>query len=183
VDGIIARQNALLMQFVDQDYAGAAASVLDKVTQTAATVAAVIQNRTVFLNIGANPILRMVNAYESLQTACADAVAAFNTDSSTDDVLAFDDALLILQYETWVRETLADLRLLITLCFRIAQDLRRLAAPKALALYRPHAGESLYGISTRFYGTPFNWQLIATRNNLTDFTLTGFELLVIPDAT
>jgi hypothetical protein len=42
-------------------------------------------------------------------------------------------------------------------------------------------GESLYAISRKFYGTPHAWRLIYDRNHLTSVTLTGDEILIIPE--
>ena len=62
-----------------------------------------------------------------------------------------------------------------------AADMDERQSPHAERLYRPLAGESLYAISRKFYATPHAWHLIAQRNNLTVFEMTGEELLIIPE--
>jgi hypothetical protein len=55
------------------------------------------------------------------------------------------------------------------------------AEPDAVRLYRPQAGEHLYGIARKFYGTPHAWALIHERNALHSFVMTGSETLIIPE--
>ena len=87
----------------------------------------------------------------------------------------------VLDFEDWSRTLRFQSRALLGLGRQAAQDLEERNEPDALAVYRPAAGESLYAISRRFYGTPFAWRLIADHNNLSSVTLTGDELLVIPE--
>jgi hypothetical protein len=65
---------------------------------------------------------------------------------------------------------------------RAQESLLAQADPNALALYQPHAGESLYAISNRFFKTPHRWREIAARNGLKTVVLEGTELLIIPNA-
>lgn len=64
----------------------------------------------------------------------------------------------------------------------LREELERRRKPDAIALYRPFEGETLYSISNRFYGNFRSWRLIFDRNDLTNTTMTGDELLVIPQA-
>jgi len=55
------------------------------------------------------------------------------------------------------------------------------AEPNAVRLYRPQAGEHLYAIARKFYGTPHAWKLIYERNSLHTFVMAGSETLIIPE--
>ena len=104
-------------------------------------------------------------------------IAAFKSTNET----AFNTAVDILDFDTWRCSLGAYARKLFITGDKGSRELGRRAEPKAIALYRPQLGESLYSISQRFYGTPTQWQLIATRNGLTTMTLQGTELLIIPE--
>lgn len=96
--------------------------------------------------------------------------------------IAFEDAMTILTFEDFIRGMSQDARDLIIAAGSLAKDLALLADPQALAAYRPYAGESLYSISSRFFGTPFQWRAIAERNGLQRIELDGSEFLIIPAA-
>lgn len=87
----------------------------------------------------------------------------------------------LLDFEDWSRS----LRYMARLTMRSALSGDRAATeraePDAVRLYRPNAGEHLYTIARKFYGTPHAWQLIYNRNSLRSFTLSGQETLVIPE--
>lgn len=86
-------------------------------------------------------------------------------------------------FDTWAKEIAYNSRMLILRSHTAALDFIDRVQPDAKNIYRPQAGESLYAISNRFYGSPYAWRVIADRNNLTDFSLTGDELLIIPEIT
>lgn len=111
-------------------------------------------------------------------------VAALVTDlavARSDLELAYDDAKEILDFDTWSRDLAAYARAMYRLSHEAELELARRVQPKAMAVYEPHAGESLYSISIRFYGRGDLWRVIADRNGLTTFTLQGTEVLIIPE--
>jgi hypothetical protein len=87
----------------------------------------------------------------------------------------------VLNFEVWSRSMRFNARLLLGRSIAGANDMDERASPNAERLYRPNADESLYAISRKFYGTPHAWRLIAERNGLAEFTLTGDETLIIPE--
>lgn len=95
--------------------------------------------------------------------------------------LAVESAVGVLDFDVWRTDTSRYARWLILNGYQGREELNRRADPKAVALYRPHKGESLYTISQRFYATPTMWRLIATRNGLQSMTLQGTEVLIIPE--
>lgn len=95
--------------------------------------------------------------------------------------MAYGDAVSVLDYDTWTRNLKALARTLALTGHNGNAELSRRVQPKAIAIYYPSKGESLYGISQRFYGTPSRWRLIADRNGLTTLTLQGDEALIIPE--
>jgi nucleoid-associated protein YgaU len=64
---------------------------------------------------------------------------------------------------------------------RARQDLAFRARPKPKRLHRVRQGESLYSISTLYYGTPHQWRELAKVNHLNSIILAGGELLEIPE--
>jgi len=90
-------------------------------------------------------------------------------------------AIGVLTFEDWSRSLRYTARVTMYQGLAGERSSAERAQPDAKHLYRPHAGESLYAISRRFYGTPFAWRLIYERNALTSFTLTGTETLIIPE--
>jgi hypothetical protein len=112
--------------------------------------------------------------------------AAFNTlirlaEVRSDLDMAAQTAVSVLSFETWSRGVRYASRIALGNAHDGDKAASTRAAPDAQRLYRPQAGESLYAISRKFYGTPFAWHLIADRNALQSFNLTGAEVLVIPD--
>jgi hypothetical protein len=96
--------------------------------------------------------------------------------------IAYQNALTVLDLNTWSRGLAAECRLLVLGTEGSRKEVESRVKPDAIALYRPHAGESPYAISRKFYGTPHNWRQIVARNHLSEAQLTGHELLVIPRA-
>lgn len=121
----------------------------------------------------------------SLFTSCATLGKAIRSQTRTlrsDTDLAYEtDAQAVMAYEFFVKEAGFQARELIRVGTRNAAEITERVGPNAKALYRPQAGESLYGISNRFYNTPHNWRQIADRNYLCEFILNGDEILIIPD--
>jgi hypothetical protein len=113
---------------------------------------------------------------------CSDIITGLAALKS-DTAVAFQDAIAVLRFETWTRGLSAQARVTIFNTHETRESFTKQTDPNAIALYRPFKNESLYSISQKFYGTPYNWRLIKERNKLTSSNLTGQELLVIPEAT
>lgn len=90
-------------------------------------------------------------------------------------------AMSVLNFDAWSRSMRSTARLLRWKTQKASFAMDERAAPKAIGIYRPRKGESLYSVSRRFYGTPFEWRLIYDRNGLTSMRLTGTERLIIPE--
>ncbi len=89
-------------------------------------------------------------------------------------------AIHVLDFEIWTRSLRTAARTAIRSAAEGAKAAAEYAKPDAARLYRPRAGESLYAIARKFYGTPHAWHLIYERNALRSFALTGSETLIIP---
>lgn len=99
----------------------------------------------------------------------------------SDTQVAFDDAIQTLKFDSWTRNTAADTRRLSVRSSEAERDMRAQAAARPRALYRPFAGESLYAIATKFFGSPAAWRAIYSENNLASLVLEGTEELRIPE--
>jgi len=145
------------------------------------TINAVIDTRVLSTgDDGPNSVARVAQSFAAMGASAAALLPSYAAVSTSTD-LAYDSAVVNLQFEVWKREMAFQARQLVVACFNATRDLGTLVDPQAKAIYRPRAGESLYGISNRFYGTPHRWRDIATRNRLQGFTLGGTEVLVIPN--
>jgi hypothetical protein len=142
---------------------------------------ATLDNRE--LNPPENPVDAFTRLATQFRTVRADvfnailAVAAVRSDAQ----LAVQTAIGVLDFEEWSRGIRFMGRIAIGRGLAGDRACTRRASPDAKRLYRPYAGESLYHISRKFYGTPHAWRLIYERNALLTWTLTGREVLVIPD--
>lgn len=87
----------------------------------------------------------------------------------------------VLDFEAWSRNTSSLMRLIMGRSAKAADAMDARDAPKPKGIYRPAAGESLYAISRKCFGTPNAWQEIMKANHLTTTVMTGHETLVIPD--
>ena len=111
--------------------------------------------------------------------------AAFNVLTAmvgvrADVELGVRTAIAVLNFECWSRSMRGQARLTMGESHRAAKSMDRRASAGPMRAYRPYKGESLYHVSQRFYGTPFEWRLIASANGLRALTLDGTELLMIP---
>lgn len=97
------------------------------------------------------------------------------------DLTAPDDAMAQFNYEDWAHGLAIINRRFFLLSILRARELAKRAKPDGTRLYRPTKNESIYQISTQFYGSPHAWRIIADRNGLADFVLEGTELLIIPE--
>lgn len=154
--------------------------VVDDWESRAATIQTLSQTRSfTFEPDSPNSLLRLVQAFEGMQTAAMNVLPIVRGES-TDTLMFFADSLLEASYDAWARSMCVQARYIFLDAYEAAVELQRRVTPDALALYRPQAGESLYAISNRFYGTPSKWRDIYDRNALGYFDLTGTEMLVIP---
>lgn len=146
-------------------------------------VAAIVANRILVADPASqavNSVARLAQQFTDLATSAGsmlDLVGALPSDTS----LSFESALNNLNLECWSRGLAFQARALLTMATQAAQELSQRVDSSTRALYRPHAEESLYAISNRFYNTPHRWRDIQARNNLTGIVLDGTELLIIPD--
>lgn len=126
------------------------------------------------------PFRRMATQYRTIANGAADGIQNL-IQVRSDLELGVATALDVLNFESWSRSFRFQARVLMGDANAAAADMDERDAPDARHLYRPHRGESLYAIARKFYGAAEAWRLIADRNALTDFTLTGDELLIIPE--
>lgn len=122
---------------------------------------------------------RLANALNVIKGSAFDVISEVSIQRS-DVVLSYDDAVASLDFDVWRTQLSAYARQMMLVAHDGAVELSKRADPTAVALYRPRAGESLYSISQRYYGTPTQWRTIADRNGLTTMVLQGNELLIIP---
>lgn len=99
----------------------------------------------------------------------------------SDTQLTARTAMAVLNFECWSRSMRYQARLVMYNSRQGALACDDRADAPAARMYRPRAGESLYAISRRFFGTPWAWRAIADRNSLRTLTMTGEELLIIPE--
>jgi len=126
-------------------------------------------------------ILRMAQLFTQIRGSAASALNRLIVLRS-DTEMGYRTAADVLRFDQWTKELGFQLRLLGLHSTDSAQALSDRADPTARALYRPQSGEHIYGISTRFFGSPHHWRSIAARNGLTATVMTGDEILVIAGA-
>lgn len=85
------------------------------------------------------------------------------------------------RFEGWHRTLAGSARAMVVSSEQTRRDFIYRAKPKPKRLHRVKQGESLYQISTRYYGTPHHWRDILFANHLTSIVLQGGELLEIPE--
>ncbi len=170
------RERLVLYLFLDVD-----AKVLEIVSKLA-DVDFSIEQRNLAPEVEPNTgLLRVASEFLALSTLSQELIDILRG-YSANEALDAELALATLDFEVWARGLMATARMLVISATRAASDLQQRAKPNALALYRPQAGEHLYSVSNRFYKTPHMWREIMRRNGLTTTTLTGEELLIIPEA-
>lgn len=131
-----------------------------------------VENATKALNRG-------VQVMASVKTAVA---TLLNKQRSLTASASMSIASLVqnLKFEGWHRELASNGRELVVVAEQVRKDFSYRSQPKAKQLHRVKQGESLYTISTRYYGTPFHWRDILLANHLHSIVLQGGELLEIP---
>lgn len=120
-----------------------------------------------------------VSLFAQARTLAATAASELDSVDST-TVLAWDNPVGILAFESWSRGIASDMRELQWRAHEATIGLGARIDPTILALYKPRKHESLYAIAKRFYGNPLLWREIHTRNRLEYTNLVGNECLVIP---
>lgn len=131
------------------------------------------------LGIAVNPVSVVAQAFAAMRIQ-TQALLNLTQAATVTGALAWDSGIGILAWESWVRGIAFLTRQLALQADLAARQLAAQAQGRPLAFYRPGQGESLYGISNRFYGTPHKWRDILDRNGLSVMVLTGAELLIIP---
>ena len=133
------------------------------------------------LSAGIN-ILTIAGMFSKVATIGGNITGLLSDAKSSDDLSYLTDAQKTLDFDYWAKQTAWVARQATFFGITNATAVKKLESPDAKRIYRPQVGESMYGISNKFYGTPHNWRIIAERNKISDFILTGDEILVIPDA-
>lgn len=95
--------------------------------------------------------------------------------------MSVQTAISTLDFEDWIRSMRFAARIAVGEAQAGDEAATEHADPSATRLYRPQAGEHLYAISRKFYGTPHAWGLIYERNALRTFITDGTEILIIPE--
>lgn len=99
----------------------------------------------------------------------------------SDTELAYRTVASVLDFEAYTRGMRYNARLLMGRSTAGASDVEERSGSNAERFYRPNEGESLYQIARKTLGKAEAWRLIADRNGLQTFTMTGDELLIIPE--
>lgn len=125
-------------------------------------------------------LLRLAQQFYTMGTIGVDVLDLLHA-TDADEALNYESGGRTILYDYWARGLMYHARRMVVVGRRAAAELQQRAEPNALGLYTPQAGEHLYKISTSFYGTADHWRAIAKRNGLDSYTLTGEELLIIPE--
>lgn len=157
------------------------ASSVASIEKSAAAVDAVVEDREYLPDVKPTDAFKRFATQLRTSGNLASGLIQDMTSFRSDVELGVRTCLSVLDFEAWSRSLRFQLRILLSGVKQDSDLLDERADPSAQRLYRPAAGESLYGVSQSFYGTPHAWRLIADRNNLTDFTLDGTETLIIPE--
>lgn len=128
-----------------------------------------------------NNLERTAAAFRSVAAKSVELVDLFAA-SKASTLIATTNPLAEASTSGWLRTIVSGAREAQSLSDEAARSLMLRARGATKALYRPRAGESLYAISTQFFGTPHQWRQIAAVNSLYGMTLTGEEWLIIPAA-
>lgn len=154
---------------------------LTGITEDRAALASTIDNR---IN---NPSDKPTDAFRRTATqfravrASSYSVLLQLADVRADTALSVNSPIAVLAFDDWSRSLRYNARVAMARAQAGDAAMTERASPKAVRLYRPRKGESLYSIARKFYGTPFAWGLIYERNALRTFALLGTETLIIPD--
>lgn len=128
----------------------------------------------------ANALNRAAQTMNSVKTAVSTLLNQTRLINATAN-MSIASLVQNLQFENWHRSVSASSRGLVVTTDKSRQDFALRATPKPKRLHRVHQGESLYQISTLYYGTPHHWRDILVSNKLNSIVLYGGELLIIPE--
>ncbi len=143
----------------------------------------IINQRILLPEVEPGVALKRIAAMFRLVRTDGEELLALLRPSRSDLNLTLADGQRILSFGLWSKGVSRASSLLIVAAERASREMLSRAKPNLIALYRPNEKEHLYKISNQFYGTPFDWKRIATRNNLgSALCMTGEELLIIPEA-
>jgi hypothetical protein len=127
----------------------------------------------------ARPLRQLATKLRALQAGAFDIVNELGAVKADTDLISYT-AMNVLDFEGWSRSMRFQARAIMGMAGTGARSLEERDEPRADRIYEPRANEDLRAISQFFYGTPHAWRLIADRNRLRGFTLTGEEKLIIP---
>ena len=128
----------------------------------------------------ANALNRGAQALASVKTAISTLLSTTRNIAASAD-MSTSSLVENLKFETWSRSISNHALLLAGVADDAATQMALRSQPKPKRLHRVRQGESLYQISTLYYGTPFHWRDILQANNLSSIVLFGGELLIIPE--
>lgn len=126
------------------------------------------------------PFSKIASLLHSINRGASDLIDNFAYMRSDTEVIV-RTAMATLDFESWSRSMRFQARVAMGDSRRAAAEIDERTDAKVERLYRPRVGELLYSVSTRFYGTPHAWRIIADRNRIRYFKLLGTELLMIPE--
>jgi hypothetical protein len=163
------------------DIGGETMSVLATIIEARDSLGATLDQRDLLPNaLPVASLPRLATQFRQLGDS-SQVLLDIMADMRADLDLTTQSAASVIRYEQWTRGMRVNARLLRGQAAKGADDMDERASPQAERLYRPFEGEHLYQISRKHYGTPHAWRLISSRNNLRYVSMTGNELLIIPD--
>jgi hypothetical protein len=182
-------EDPVVQRDMQSSYYGDTKSLLDTILEGITELNAVITQRGLdglaSGSLGINPGLALRKAMALSAGVITTAANVTNLKGSlrSDTTLGIQSALSVLSFDTWSRGLAAQARITIFNTRKTQISYAAQVDQTAISVYRPRAGESIYAISNKFYGTPHNARLIRERNKLPSYNLTGEELLIIPEVT
>lgn len=139
-----------------------------------------VENEILKADDAANALNRGAQTMASIKTSISSLLNRTRVVASTTHV-AVSTIVDLLKFETWLRGIGENSRRLVLTVDKSQKDFELRAKPKPTRLHRVRQGETLYTISTRYYGTPHHWRQILKHNHLSSIILEGGELLAIPE--
>lgn len=127
-----------------------------------------------------NQLRQLATKMRAVHSFASDLIAQLS-DARADNDLVTLSAIRMLDFEDWSRSLRYQARIAMGQARLSSNDLEERSDGRAERLYRTQAGENLYSVSTRFYGTPHAWGIIADRNDLSSYRVDGGTLLLIPE--
>jgi hypothetical protein len=156
-------------------------SGLDKVLVLQSIIARL--ERTLSEGLGADAVRKLTAIaaqFRALLQGALDLAKHYEGSRGADDD-STGHPVAALRLSEHARTAQAQARVLASKSLAAERDALARARTKPRAIHRPFAGESLYRISQRYYGTPDEWRTIYNANHLRTLVLAGTEELIIPD--